>query len=91
MSDRTLAIDVDDALIQEPRDGVFQDPPANVPPAPRPREAQDNGNLRATTTQNQEEHVRARAYELWEQRGCPSDSPEEDWFRAQSELMAGQG
>jgi hypothetical protein len=28
------------------------------------------------------------AYELWEARGCPDGSPEEDWFRATKELLA---
>jgi len=26
------------------------------------------------------------AYEYWQARGCPGGSPEEDWFRAESEL-----
>jgi hypothetical protein len=26
------------------------------------------------------------AHELWEARGCPEGSPEEDWFRAAQEL-----
>lgn len=26
------------------------------------------------------------AYFFWEERGCPSDSPDEDWFRAEAEL-----
>jgi hypothetical protein len=28
------------------------------------------------------------AYELWQARGCPLGSPEEDWFRAAHELRA---
>ena len=32
------------------------------------------------------EEVARRAYELWEQRGRPNGSREEDWFRAESEL-----
>jgi hypothetical protein len=28
------------------------------------------------------------AYRLWIERGCPSGSPEEDWFRAEKELSA---
>jgi len=27
------------------------------------------------------------AYELWQQRGCPIGSPEEDWFRAEEMLQ----
>lgn len=29
------------------------------------------------------------AYELWQQRGCPMGSPEEDWNRAETELQHG--
>jgi hypothetical protein len=28
------------------------------------------------------------AHELWQGRGCPQGSPEEDWFRAAHELRA---
>jgi len=28
------------------------------------------------------------AYEFWEKRGCPDGSSEEDWFRAEQELIA---
>ena len=31
--------------------------------------------------------VAALAYELWLARGCPLDSPEEDWFRAEQKLQ----
>ena len=27
------------------------------------------------------------AYRLWVERGCPMGSPEEDWFRAEDELV----
>ena len=26
------------------------------------------------------------AYFYWEERGCPNDSPDEDWFRAEAEI-----
>jgi hypothetical protein len=31
------------------------------------------------------------AYQLWLQRGRPDGSPEEDWYRAQDLLRAGEG
>ena len=34
------------------------------------------------------EQIAARAYCLWEERGCPHGSPEADWFRAEQELGA---
>ena len=35
-----------------------------------------------------EEQIAALAYALWEERGCPDGSPEEDWLRAEKELTA---
>jgi hypothetical protein len=32
------------------------------------------------------EEIARLAYRLWEQRGRPFGSPEEDWFRAEDEL-----
>jgi hypothetical protein len=29
------------------------------------------------------------AYRLWQERGCPFGSPEEDWFNAERELDGG--
>jgi hypothetical protein len=34
------------------------------------------------------EQIALLAHQLWEQRGCPEGSPEEDWFRAEQELAA---
>ncbi|MBY0502679.1 MAG: DUF2934 domain-containing protein [Bryobacteraceae bacterium] len=35
------------------------------------------------------ESIAALAYQLWEARGCPEGSPEQDWHRAQQMLAAG--
>ena len=32
--------------------------------------------------------IAALAYRLWQERGCPIGSPEEDWFRAEELLTA---
>jgi hypothetical protein len=32
--------------------------------------------------------IAARAYEIWQERGCPQGSAEEDWYRAAEELRA---
>ena len=37
------------------------------------------------------EEVRNLAYGFWQERGCPNDSPEEDWFRAERELASADG
>lgn len=31
--------------------------------------------------------IAVRAYEFWQERGCPIGSDEEDWFRAERELQ----
>jgi hypothetical protein len=33
-----------------------------------------------------QEAIARMAYFCWEARGCPNDSPDEDWFRAEAEL-----
>ena len=33
-----------------------------------------------------ESEIAALAYKLWQERGCPVGSPDEDWFRAGEEL-----
>jgi len=35
-----------------------------------------------------ESAIAARAYELWQARGCPLGSPERDWFQAAEELRS---
>jgi nucleoside phosphorylase len=32
--------------------------------------------------------IAALAYHLWQDRGCPMGSPEEDWYRAEELLTA---
>jgi hypothetical protein len=39
-----------------------------------------------TTMYSNFDEVAALAYRLWNERGCPLGSPEEDWFRAEREL-----
>jgi len=34
-----------------------------------------------------QEQIASLAYALWQQRGCPEGSSEEDWFRAEQELL----
>jgi len=37
-----------------------------------------------------EAQIRQRAYELYEQRGCAPGNENEDWFRAEREVIARQ-
>ena len=36
-----------------------------------------------------QEAIARLAYFYWEERGCPNDSPDEDWLRAEAELRTG--
>jgi hypothetical protein len=36
------------------------------------------------------ERIALLAYAYWEERGCQGGSPEEDWFRAEKEIILGQ-
>jgi len=40
----------------------------------------------APANQIEEDQIAARAYQLWEERGCPIGSPEVDWYQAEQEL-----
>jgi hypothetical protein len=33
-----------------------------------------------------EDAIAARAYECWQERGCPIGSDQEDWFKAENEV-----
>jgi len=35
------------------------------------------------------EEIAQLAYQLWEERGCESGNPEDDWFRAEAVLRQG--
>jgi len=37
------------------------------------------------------DEIAALAYELWQARGCPDGSPEEDWFHAAEALRSHAG
>ena len=57
---------------------------ASQPPAKRPMSA-------ATASVNLEEEIRRRAYELYELRGREDGFAEEDWTRAEREVLARRG
>lgn len=38
----------------------------------------------------QESEIAVAAYYLWENRGCPMGSDQDDWFRAEEELKNAQ-
>ena len=49
-------------------------------------ESLDESALIDVEPENQEEIV-ALAYQLWQHRGCPIGSPEQDWFQAERQLQ----
>ena len=53
-----------------------------VSSAASPVEATELEKVDATS-----EDIARLAYVLWEQRGCPEGSPEEDWLRAEQLLL----
>jgi hypothetical protein len=65
-------------------------------PGPAQRESEMNTNkptVTARASQPQvpeefmQEDIAKLAYALWQQRGCPSGSPEFDWFAAEEKLL----
>ena len=53
----------------------------SVPLTIDPRK-QAERELTALSSDLGEEDIAALAYELWQARGCPDGSPDEDWYRA---------
>ena len=45
----------------------------------------------SATAASEPDHVAELAYTLWESRGCPIGSPEEDWFKAEQEIASTAG
>ncbi len=45
------------------------------------------GGRHAAGTSLEHDQIAQLAYQLWQQRGCPIGSPEEDWYRAQQQLQ----
>ena len=52
--------------------------------------ARDHGmtvsTLEEISEPDESRQIAARAYELWQARGCPDGTPDEDWFRAEREI-----
>ena len=42
----------------------------------------------SSETVNSTSDIAALAYELWEQRGCPEGSPEQDWYEAERKVQS---
>jgi hypothetical protein len=53
--------------------------------------ASESKRKNSATAAPEFDHVATLAYTLWESRGCPIGSPEEDWFKAEQELASTAG
>ena len=51
-----------------------------------PKQTVTSGPNAGRTPAPEEITIATRAYELWQERGCPIGSPETDWLRAEEEL-----
>jgi hypothetical protein len=53
------------------------------------RSAEGDGRSRVLVMMDVPEHneIAELAYELWVKRGCPDGSADEDWLRAEEELL----
>jgi hypothetical protein len=63
-------------------------PSSQIMNTPKPDQASDPPVAHAGPSH---EEIARRAYQLWEERGGPHGSPEEDWHRAQRELRVRSG
>jgi len=52
---------------------------------------QQAGSPEESTTRPAHEQIAALAYALWEHRGCPEGSSEQDWLQAEQELLTRSG
>jgi hypothetical protein len=53
--------------------------------------ASESKRKNSATAAPEPDHVAELAYTLWESRGCPIGSPEDDWFKAEQELASTAG
>jgi hypothetical protein len=61
--------------------------PSAAAPAKEPSPAKEaHPDLESLLAALEQERIAALAYFLWQQRGCPEGSPEEDWFQAQQHI-----
>jgi len=49
-----------------------------------------NGSTTELASNDKHEGIAFRAYLLWQERGSPIGSPEDDWFRAEREIQTAE-
>ena len=55
------------------------------------KSASESKRKNSATAALEPDHVAELAYTLWESRGCPIGSPEDDSFKAEQELASAAG
>jgi hypothetical protein len=45
-----------------------------------------NRSAEAPNVEPDHDQIETLAYQLWLERGCPDGSPQDDWFRAETQL-----
>jgi len=53
----------------------------------RASHAKGRNHVQDAHIQDREEQIRALAHHLWEERGCPDGTPEDDWRAAERMLQ----
>jgi hypothetical protein len=66
-----------------------------IPDSPQQRnqlqaESERQRQQQGTSNIQQQQAITNLAYQLWQQRGCPVGSPEDDWIRAEALVLAGK-
>jgi hypothetical protein len=56
-------------------------------PVPAPAIETDKQEMSFSSAVSIQERIALLAYSYWEQRGRPGGSPEEDWYRAEREIL----
>jgi hypothetical protein len=79
VSEQKSATGVSDRTIDDAVEASF---PASDPPAPGGVSRIDE----PPSDSDREARIRRRAYELWEEAGCPDDHTDEYWYRAEAEI-----
>jgi hypothetical protein len=57
--------------------------------SPRTRKSSVIVSSESLSPNGSDEEIARRAYDLWERRGRPMGSPDEDWYQAKEQLKEG--
>jgi len=78
-----------DALLFWRKDMAQSKNPSKVTSVPKTRARKAPPAASPSPPAISDEEIAQRAYTLWEERGKPLGSPDEDWLKAMEQLQAG--